>query len=114
MIEKWQRSVDGGGQAGASLTDLSKAFDCIEHEVLIAKRYVYGFDKNSLYLINSYLKGQRQRAKINSSYSAFGEIFFDVTQGSILRPLLFKIYISATSFLKTVTLILLIMLMTIP
>ena len=37
MTEKWQRSVGGGGQAGALLTDPSKAFDCIDHELLIAK-----------------------------------------------------------------------------
>ena len=56
MTEKWQRSVDGGGQAGALLTDLSKAFDCIDHELLMAKLYAYSFDKNSLHFINSYLK----------------------------------------------------------
>ena len=93
MIEKWRRSVDGSGQAGALLTDLSKAFDCIDHGLLIAKLYAYGFDKNSLYFINSYLKGRKQRTKINSSYSAFAEILFGVPQGSILGPLLFNIYI---------------------
>ena len=63
MTEKWQRSVDGGGQAPALLTDLSKAFDCIGHELLIAKLYAYGFNKNYLYFINSYLKGRKQRTK---------------------------------------------------
>ena len=93
MIEKWRSSVDGGGQAGALLTDLSEAFDSIDHELLIAKLYAYGFNKNSLYFINSYLKGRKQRTKINSSYSAFAEILFGVPQGSILGPLLFNIYI---------------------
>ena len=93
MIEKWRRSVDGGGQAGALLTDHSKAFDCIDHELLITKLYAYGFDKNSSHFINSYLKRRKQRTKINSSYSAFAEILFGVPQGSILGPLLFNIYI---------------------
>ena len=93
MIEKWQRSVDGGGQAGALLGYLSEAFDCIDHELLISKLNAYGFDKNSLYFINSYLKGQKQRTKINSSYNAFAEILFGVPQGSILGPLLFNICI---------------------
>ena len=76
---KWRSSVDGGGQASALRTDLSKAFDCIDHELPIAKLYAYGFDKNSLYFINSFLKGQKQRTKINSSYSAFAEILlFDI------------------------------------
>ena len=61
--------------------------------MLIAKLYAYGFDKNSLYFVNSYLKGRKQRTKINSSYNAFAEILFGVLQGSILGPLLFNIYI---------------------
>ena len=93
MIEKWRGSVDGGGRADALLTDLSKAFNCIDHELLIAKLYAYGFNKNSLYFINSYLKGRKQRIKINFSYSTFTEILFGVTQGSILGSLLFNIHI---------------------
>ena len=98
MTEKWQASVDGGCQAGALLTDLLKAFDCIDHELLIAKLYAYGFEKNSLYCINSYLKERKQRTKINSSYSPFAEILFGVSQVSILGPHPFNIYICELYF----------------
>ena len=55
LIEKWKKSVDNGGAFGALLTDLSKAFDCLPHELLIAKLDAYGFDKSSLKLIHGYL-----------------------------------------------------------
>ena len=67
MIEKWCKFLDIGGHAGALLTDLSKAFDCIDHELLIAKLHAYGFDNDALKFIYSYLKGRKQRTKINSS-----------------------------------------------
>ena len=51
MIEKWRESVDSGGVFGALMTNLSKAFDCLHHELLIAKLDAYGFDKKSLKLI---------------------------------------------------------------
>ena len=76
------------------LSDLSKAFDCINHELLIAKLHAYGFDNDALKFIYSYLKGRKQRTKINSSYSSIAEILFGLTQGSILQPLLFNAYIS--------------------
>ena len=71
MIKKWRRSVDAGDQGGALLTDLSKAFGCIDRELLLEKLYAHGFDKNSLYFGNSHLKGRKQRTKINSFYIAF-------------------------------------------
>ena len=52
MIEKWRESLDQGGAYGALLTDLSKAFDCLPHELIIAKLYAYGVDMSSLKLIN--------------------------------------------------------------
>ena len=88
MIEQWRQSLDNGGHAGALLTDLSKAFDCIDHDLLIAKLNAYGLDSNSLNFINSYLKNRKQRTRINSSYSDFSEITDGVPQGSILGPLL--------------------------
>ena len=93
MIEKWQKFLDIGGHAGALLTDLCKAFHCIDHELLILKLHAYGFDTDVLKFIYSYLKGRKQRTRINSSYSSFAEIVFDAPQGSILGPLLFNSYI---------------------
>ena len=93
LIEKWKKSVDNGGAFGALLIDLSKAFDCLPHELLIAKLDAYGFDKSSLKLIHSYLSNRKQRVKINDTYSSWSEILFGVPQGSILRPLLFSIFI---------------------
>ena len=94
MIEKWRKCLDNKGKTGVLLTDLSKAFDCLNHELLIAKLSAYGFDYMSLKLIHSYLSDRLQRVKINSSYSSWWEIIFGVPQGSILGPLLFNIYLS--------------------
>ena len=77
----------------ALFTYLSKAFDCLSHELLIAKLDAYGFDENALILVNSYLSNRKQRVKINNKYSSWSEILFGVPQGSILAPLLFKIFI---------------------
>ena len=93
IIEKWCKLLDIGGHAGALLTDLSIAFDYIDHELLIAKLHAYGFDNHVPKFIYSYLKGRKQRTKINSSYSSIAEIWFGLSQGSILGRLLFNSYI---------------------
>ena len=51
MIEKWRKSLDKGGYAGALLSNLSKAFDSIDHELSIAKLHAYGLDKDVLEFI---------------------------------------------------------------
>ena len=93
MIEKWKTAVDNGGFFAALLTDLSKAFDCIPHDLIIAKLAAYGFDASALRLIHNYLSNRKKRVKINSVYNIWKDISYGVPQGSILGPLLFKIHL---------------------
>ena len=67
-------SLDIKGYAGTILMDLSKAFDTISHELLIAKLYAYGFDKNALTLVLNYLSNRWQRTKINASFTSWHEL----------------------------------------
>ena len=70
MLEKWKRAVDNGKAFGLLLTDLSKAFDCLSHERLLAKLHACDFNFPALRLILSYLTNRKQRTKVNSSYSS--------------------------------------------
>ena len=115
LIETGKKTLDKGGLAGTLLIDLSKAFDCLNHELFIAKviahgfsasahgfsasaygfsASAHGFSASALRLIHSYLSERMQRVKMNGSFSTWRETIVGVPQGSVLGPLLFKKYLN--------------------
>ena len=83
--------------------DLSKAFDCMPHNLLLAKLQAYGLSSEAITLMRSYLTGRRQRVNIGSTTSSWLEVKKGVPQGSIPGPLLFNVFIN-DFFYVTITL----------
>ena len=73
LLEEWQEQLDHNKTVGTVLLNLSKAFDCILHDLLIAKLNAYGFHKNTLTLLFSYLKSRKQSVRIKTNYCSFIE-----------------------------------------
>ena len=78
------------------LIDLSKASDCLDHKLLTAKLNAYSFSYPALRLIHDYLSNRKQRIKIEKTYITWMKIVFGVTQGSVLRLVLFNIFLAGS------------------
>ena len=94
LLQKWQKELDSKGFICTILTDLSKAYDCLPHDLLIAKLEAYGLGNGSLNLLLDYLSFRKQRTKVGSAYSKWSKIRRGIPQESILGPRLFNIFIN--------------------
>ena len=90
--ESLKSHLDNNDIAGAVLTDLSKAFDCLPHDLLISKMYQYGVDKSSCKLIASYFKGRYHRVKLGSARSEWLLLTKGAPQGSIMGPFSYNVH----------------------
>ena len=94
MLENWKSALDKSESVCALFMDLSKAFDTINHDLLLAKLKAYGFSREALTLMCSYLKNRKQKVVINNSASTTQTVIAGVPQGSIDGPLLFNLFIN--------------------
>ena len=78
--------------------DLSKAFDIIKHDLLLAKFHAYDFSKKALKIIHNYLRNRWHKTKINKDFSTWQELLHGAPQGCVLGPLLFNMCLNDLLF----------------
>ena len=89
MLEMWKNELDKGVYISAILMDLSKVFETLNHNLLIAKLGAYGFERDSLSFMKKYSNDRQQQVRVNKNFSFWEKIIAGVPQGSILELLLF-------------------------
>ena len=94
MLEKWKKSFDKEENISAIFIDLSKVFETNNHDLLLVKLKPYGFSKQALSFMCSYLKNRRQRVQISNKFSSLKDVIAGVPQGSKDGPLLLNLFIN--------------------
>ena len=98
MVEDWRLSVDNREGVAAVAVDLSKAFDSVCHSLFLAKLKAYGISDGAISLMSFYLRGRKQRVKLDNVYSQWRSVNTGLPQGSLLGPLLFNVYMNDLNY----------------